>query len=492
MKTKKLSFLINLLMLFSITSLFAQLPNPPSGHQWEVVEEDNFDGSTLNTNMWGYGSTPWDSENQSSCTWIAPEDTYLNGSGSLVLRSRSGSFTAPSGTVFPYTSGWAWTKEWRTYGYLEIRASYPNNRGTWPAFWMLQDGWPPEIDIAEYRGNPKGYLTQAFYDGSWSSATQGGDYTGWHNYGLEWSEGSLKWYVDGNLVHSYTGSTVPSSPMYVILSAGTDCNDTDGSGFPNYFNIDYFRWYQSKPNTNGNLNGNYRIVNRNSGKCLSPLNDSTADATQVVQYTINNTSNEIWTVNEISSGVYNIIHQSSGKYADINGASTSAGANNIIWPNNGGNNQKWNIINQGDGYYSIVNVNSGLLLDINGASSADNANNIQWTDNGGYNQDWSFVSVSSAKNSAQKKTNSNRPEETYAKVILFPNPVGDELNLALSETFKEKAEITIYNVLGHEVFKTNHSSSNTKKISTKNFSNGIYFIKISNGIDSKTLKLIKK
>lgn len=186
----------------------------------------------------------WGTENQSSCTWIAPDDTYLNGDGSLVLRSRTGSFPAPSGTVFSYTSGWVWLKTWHTYGYIEIRASYPNHRGAWPAFWMLQDGWPPEIDIAEYRGNPKNYMTQAFYDGSWYSNTVDRDYTEWHTYALEWSEDSLKYYIDDDLVYTHTGNSVPSNDMYVILSNGTDCGDTDGSGFPNYFNIDYFRWYQ--------------------------------------------------------------------------------------------------------------------------------------------------------------------------------------------------------------------------------------------------------
>lgn len=244
MGNEKLNFILVILLAFNSSSLFAQPAEAPSGYQWELVAEDNFSEPKLNTDMWGYGSTPWGTENQSSCTWITPDDTYLNGDGSLVLRSRTGSFPAPSGTVFSYTSGWVWLKTWRTYGYIEIRASYPNHRGAWPAFWMLRNGWPPEIDIAEYRGNPKNYMTQAFYDGSWYSNTVDRDYTGWHTYALEWSEDSLKYYMDDDLVYTHTGNSVPSDDMYVILSNGTDCSDTDGSGFPNYFNIDYFRWYQ--------------------------------------------------------------------------------------------------------------------------------------------------------------------------------------------------------------------------------------------------------
>jgi len=26
----------------------------------------------------------------------------------------------------------------------------PSKRGSWPAFWMLDNGWSPEIDVMEY------------------------------------------------------------------------------------------------------------------------------------------------------------------------------------------------------------------------------------------------------------------------------------------------------------------------------------------------------
>jgi hypothetical protein len=142
---------------------------------------------------------------------------------------------------------------------------------------------------------------------------------------------------------------------------------------------------------NGGLAGDYRIVNRNSGKCLIPNNGASADATDIVQYTRLNYDYEIWTVTEIGPGVYSIVNAANDKYADIYGASSSAGAHNIIWPYTGGDNQKWRIIDQGDGYYHITNVNSGLLLDMEGSSTSNNAYNVQWTDSGGFSQDWSFV-----------------------------------------------------------------------------------------------------
>lgn len=145
-------------------------------------------------------------------------------------------------------------------------------------------------------------------------------------------------------------------------------------------------------NANGIVSGQiYYIQNRNSGKCLRTLNNSTANAASIVQFSCGNSDIEKWQVNALGNGQYAIVQVASGKYADISGASVENAGNNIIWPSNGGNNQKWRIESQGGGYVHIVNVNSGLLLDISSASTADNGNNIQWPDNGGYNQDWSFI-----------------------------------------------------------------------------------------------------
>jgi beta-glucanase (GH16 family) len=240
MKIKQVIKLFLTSVVFLVGTSFSAQASPPSGYTWNLVASDDF--NSLNGSTWGYGSTGWGTEAQSSCCLIPSADTYVSG-GSLVLRSRLGPFTGASGKTYKYSSGWAWTKTRRTYGYIEIRAQYPNNTGAWPAFWMLASGWPPEIDCAEFRGPPKGYMTMAYYNGSWSTTTRSGTYTSWHTYGLQWEKTFLKWYIDGTLVKTYTGTT-PSVAMYVILSNGTDCSQSDASGFPNYYNVDYFRWYQ--------------------------------------------------------------------------------------------------------------------------------------------------------------------------------------------------------------------------------------------------------
>ena len=236
--------------LLFCAGIFSSAPAaPPSGQTWNLVWADEFNGTNLDTSTWGYGQKQWGATDNKPCL-IVPEDTYLEHSN-LVLRSRMGSF-AGNGKTYQFSCGWAWSKKWLAYGYLEIRAQYPAGKGQWPAWWMLRKGWPPEFDIAEFRGargTDSDYMTQAVYDeaAKWNSTTLAGDYTGWHTYGFEWGPGYLKWFIDGKLTKTVVSSKVPAQPMYVILSAGLDGTADASTGFPNYFVIDYFRWYQVSP-----------------------------------------------------------------------------------------------------------------------------------------------------------------------------------------------------------------------------------------------------
>lgn len=227
-----------MLLLMFAAAAKAQLPPPGYKLNWD----DEFNGQSLDSTKWGTGMKPWGTTDNSPCL-ITPEDTYLQ-NGDLVLRDRMGNF----GT-YKYSCGWAWTRKWFHYGYLEMRAKYPKGNGQWPAWWMLKQGWPPEIDIAEYRGTPLNYMTEAFYWGQWSTTllheSNGWDFSTWHTYGLRWGPGYLIWYVDGRIEKYYFGSQVPNDSMYVIFSAGLDGSSADSAtGFPNYYTIDYFRYYQ--------------------------------------------------------------------------------------------------------------------------------------------------------------------------------------------------------------------------------------------------------
>ena len=113
-----------------------------------------------------------------------------------------------------YTSARLTTKnkgDWR-YGNLEIRAKLPTGIGTWPAIWMLPTdwvygGWPEsgEIDIMEHVGYNPNWIHGTIHTDAYNhmDGTQlGGQIhindatSNFHIYSIEWSDESIKWYVD--------------------------------------------------------------------------------------------------------------------------------------------------------------------------------------------------------------------------------------------------------------------------------------------------------
>jgi beta-glucanase (GH16 family) len=140
---------------------------------------------------------------------------YLDGNG-LNLCARRETTELADGRSFAYTSARIDTKDHMsfTYGKLIARAKLPAGSGIWPAIWLLPQEqaygpWPAsgEIDIMEAKGRlPRQVFGTLHYGKDWDhkeidefSYPFEGDasITGFHEYGLEWDAGSIKWLVDG-------------------------------------------------------------------------------------------------------------------------------------------------------------------------------------------------------------------------------------------------------------------------------------------------------
>lgn len=95
-------------------------------------------------------------------------------------------------------------------------------------------------------------------------------------------------------------------------------------------------------------------------------------------------------------GTYYIRSYYSGKYLDISGKSSENNANLIQYSYNGGSNQLFKLVLNDDGYYYIYTGVSGYtkVLDVAKKSTADGANVAQYTYNGGTNQQFEIVEVS--------------------------------------------------------------------------------------------------
>ncbi|MBB5896448.1 RICIN domain-containing protein [Kutzneria kofuensis] len=135
------------------------------------------------------------------------------------------------------------------------------------------------------------------------------------------------------------------------------------------------------------LSGNYRIVNRNSGKPLAVAGGSTADGALVVQQT----GGAPWTIGAASGGSYTLTYTGSGKVLDVPGHATTTGTQLEQWTGNGGANQHWYLRPTGDGYFTITSADNGLLADVYGRATDDGARVVQWTATGGANQQWQLI-----------------------------------------------------------------------------------------------------
>jgi len=91
---------------------------------------------------------------------------------------------------------------------------------------------------------------------------------------------------------------------------------------------------------------------------------------------------------------YKIQNRQTGKVLEVAGSSTSAGAAIQSRTYSGASNQKWTITMVSTGKYKVVNVNSGKALDLTGGSPADGTTLIQSTYSGAASQLWAFQSIS--------------------------------------------------------------------------------------------------
>lgn len=269
------------LLLCSIMILSGKLMSQNqtnSKNNWKLVWQDEFNGTRLDTNKWNVLIRENSKHNE--LQYYVPDEVYVE-NGLLRIRSRVRKYGPKE-----YTSGRLDTKGKfaPVYGRFEIRAKLPNGKGLWPAHWlypqdrdwqiekMMEDAvaigkerlipeerpWYTEIDIMEFLGHEPnilyGTLHYCLFDGTRRSSSGKWDdkvnYTkDFHLYALEWEPDSIRWYIDGHLIHSTTDG-IPHKPHYLILNTAIGGswpgNPDSTTTFPQFHDIDYVRIFQKK------------------------------------------------------------------------------------------------------------------------------------------------------------------------------------------------------------------------------------------------------
>lgn len=243
----------------------------PDSTSWELVWNDEFDGSDLDLQKWNYetGGHGW-GNNELQYYTDRLENSYTD-SGFLFIEAKREYYQQRE-----FTSARLTTRQkgdWK-YGKIEVRARLPEGQGIWPAIWMMPTnsvygGWPTsgEIDIMELVGHEPhkihgtihygGPYPEHVYKGDEISLGEGRKFSDdFHVFSIEWEPGEIRWYLDGRMYFSerewYSGNGVYPAPFdqefYLILNVAVGGNwpgSPDASTqFPQDMTVDYIRVYK--------------------------------------------------------------------------------------------------------------------------------------------------------------------------------------------------------------------------------------------------------
>lgn len=140
------------------------------------------------------------------------------------------------------------------------------------------------------------------------------------------------------------------------------------------------------------------IVSRATSKCVDVEKASTADGTNIRQWTCNGTAAQLWDFIETAPNEVAIVSRASAKVMDVYGSQYINGANVAQFAWNGGNNQRWRIEQAGRGFFNIVSAASNKCLDLDNGDSKDGVNIQQWDCHGRENQQWRIEVLGSGSN----------------------------------------------------------------------------------------------
>lgn len=256
--------------LFGLT-LF-DLPTTPRGQEldlsgYEIVFEDEFDGSELNTDVWEYRSS-----GERRGGFNAPSQVKLE-NGNMIM---TGEYLKDGEFGEGWYTGMIKIKERYCKGYFEIRCKVNAGSGFWSAFWIQADApytasvskggiGGCEIDIFESMSYDnfwgKNSVSQTIHCAGVDGVEEGfqserlGDFYGkkiyeeYNTYGLEWTDEEYIFYVNGvETRRSSFGNSVSEVLEEVIVSLEIPdedkLNELDKDTYHTEYTVDYVRIYQ--------------------------------------------------------------------------------------------------------------------------------------------------------------------------------------------------------------------------------------------------------
>lgn len=513
-----------LVSLFVTSNSFADPPANFSG--WELVFEDNFDGNSLDKTKWNSTYNWGPTHNHRA---YCAEENVIVSDGTLKLKGEHKKHPKAAGKTakfnnkeipVDYTSGAIDTKnhfEFK-YGYLEGRFKAPSQSGTWPAFWTLQDGWPPEIDVLEIPASRKQHHYYLHYtDPSWYSehgsawdheASFGGHKddnvdrsAGFHNYAVEWDANTLSFYFDDKKFASYSRPTEIKqlSKQYIIVNlaiggwAGDDIDINENNIA--YFESDWVRVWQAKPATPDTV----RFYSMAFGTCMQP-----SDEGKIVLGDCKS-DNAVAIMDPQGSTTFRI--NFGDKSLDTPNESKDAGITMGVYKWNGGSHQKV-VMEKQSGYDGTVVRMKMLHSDMYLRATTDAERVVQsWSDDWEWNQMWrvlkatdeipvkgsdTLVTDSSATDTTKMDSSTTEIPGMFDGVNVFASSVqykSGTLFVECGSKFKGGALVRVLDVRGREVVR--ERSLHASAIDVRSLPAGVYQVVVGEGRNIDLFRFMK-
>ena len=279
MKTGK-DFTIAFMMTLFCGVICAQTPANDQNWQLNTGLSDEFNGTSLDGTKWQALDCPTGvGANWGGSSAFSSQNVSVSG-GILNLKcdgpaSQGFCFNYPLQNIVGYKTAGIWSlNESYSYGYLEIYAQLPgfiDGNGVahadkfWPAIWTYHQEFTgscetdhDELDIMDQCCNEYSDAKTIGYGGydhdvnctaiGWPTSLYTNSVplcNSYHKYAVEWNTNKVIFYFDDLPLHEiYT--SVSMNPMKAVIDLQLDgsSNFYSGAPFPEYMNLDYYRYYQ--------------------------------------------------------------------------------------------------------------------------------------------------------------------------------------------------------------------------------------------------------
>lgn len=228
--------------------------DPIGGTGWTLVFNDDFNGTAVDVAKWNFRTDVKGYSAQRS-----QNVTVLGGLMNINLKQES--FGGKN-----FTGGGLISKQPFRYGFYETRAKINDGAGWHTSFWAMAGNgtttFPAErrteIDGFEIDSTSSPALLRNIHSGvhAWNGSTDmhnvgttynsGLDLRQWHTYAFDWSETSVKFYVDGVLKYTapYTPSDWTHDYIHIWLTTIGYGTSPNPAFLPTAAQFDYIRYWQ--------------------------------------------------------------------------------------------------------------------------------------------------------------------------------------------------------------------------------------------------------